>query len=97
MRHINMEDIYQDFRRMRKCFDFSNYPANHPNHDKFNAKGLGKFKDEADGKVITEFCRLKPKMYAIQIEDEGKLKDEMIAKGCPKSFIKNNTHTHTHQ
>jgi hypothetical protein len=90
--HIRTEDVYQDFRHMRQCFDFSNYPPNHPNYDKFNAKVLGKFKDEADGKIITKFCGLKPKMYAIQIEDSGKVKDKMTAKGCPKSFIKNNTH-----
>lgn len=30
--------------------DFSDYPEDHPNHDKTNKKVLGKFKDELNGK-----------------------------------------------
>jgi len=86
--HINTEDVYADWRGMKEHFDFSNYPTNHPNYDKSNAKKLGLFKDEADGHVITKFVALKPKMYAMLIEQENGTKEKMTAKGCPKASMK---------
>jgi hypothetical protein len=86
--HINTPDVYEDWRGMKEHFDFSNYPANHPNYDKSNAKKLGLFKDEADGHVITKFVALKPKMYAMTVEQGDQVKEKMTAKGCPKSSMK---------
>ena len=42
--------------------DFSGYDKNHKCYDPINKKVLGKFKDECDGKVITNFIALRPKM-----------------------------------
>ena len=86
--HLTTDDVYADFRGMKEHFDSSNYPADHPNFDKSNAKVLGKFKDEADGKLITKFCALKPKMYAMTIEEDAKVKEKLTAKGCPKKAVK---------
>ena len=68
--------------------DFSDYPPDHPNFNKANKKVLGKFKDEVNGKVISEFVGLKPKMYAFNI-DEKHITDKQDtqhrkAKGIPK-------------
>jgi hypothetical protein len=49
--------------------DFSDYPVDHPNHSTANKKRIGKFKDEVNGKIISEFIGLKPKMYAMQMDD----------------------------
>ena len=43
---------------------FSGYDKNHPSYDACNSKVLGKFKDECDGKIITGFIALGPKMYS---------------------------------
>ena len=49
-------------------------------------KVLGKFKDECNGKIITEFIALKPKMYCYKTYNE--VIEEKKAKGAPKKFSK---------
>ena len=86
--HTETEDIYTDFNNLQEHMDFSDYPPDHPNFNKANKKVLGKFKDEVNGKVISEFVGLKPKMYAFNI-DEKHITDKQDtqhrkAKGIPK-------------
>ena len=55
---IETEDFYKDISPdVREMFDTSNYPKNHPSgiETGVNKKVIGKFKDEAGGKIITEF------------------------------------------
>lgn len=82
--HIETDDVYKDFRELGDVFDFSDYPADHDNFDKKNKKKLGFFKDEVNGKIITEFIGLKPKMYTIKL-DESLFKK---AKGIPTHKVK---------
>ena len=49
-------------------------------------KVLGKFKDEMDGKVITNFIALRPKMCCLRVFNEKKV--EKKAKGVPKNTVK---------
>ena len=42
-------------------------------------KVIGKFKDEIGGKIMTEFCALRAKVYAYKLDDETEMKK---AKGC---------------
>ena len=70
IRHTETEDIYTDFNNLQEHMDFSDYPPDHPNFNKANKKVLGKFKDEVNGKVISEFVGLKPKMYAFNIDEK---------------------------
>ena len=56
------EDIYEDWQGIKDYMDFSGYDKKHPNYDATNKKVLGKFKDEMDGKIITNFIALRPKM-----------------------------------
>ena len=54
------------------------YPKNHPNFDISNKKVLGKFKDELNSKIITEFMALKPKMYSFEYISETEYNDTLI-------------------
>ena len=76
------EDIYKDFNEMNDYMDFSGYDKSHPCYNPINKKVLGKFKDECDGKTITHFTSLRPKMYCFKIFNEQK--EEKKAKGVPK-------------
>ena len=84
---VATDDVYADFRGMGDHFDFSDYSKDHPNYDGRNAKVLGKFKDECNGELLTEFVGLKAKMYAMRVGS----KEKMCAKGCPKSTVKKYT------
>ncbi len=86
--HVETEDVFKDFREMKEHFDFSGYPKDHPNYDNTNAKTLGKFKDEVDGKIISESIHLKPKMYCMEVlkkEDDPEIKRR--AKGIPTRAV----------
>ena len=52
-----------------------------------NKKVLGKFKDEAGGKVIHKFAALRAKMYALDIEGSELKKIKGITRGSVKRFI----------
>ena len=67
---VETDDIYKDM--FENIYDFSEYPADHPNYNIDNKKVLGKFKDELNGKIMTEFCALKPKMYNYEYIDNYK-------------------------
>ena len=45
---------------------------------------IGKFKDEANGKLITEFVGLRPKMYSFLIDDKGHTTEKHRAKGIKR-------------
>ena len=80
------DDIFEDYKDLRQHMDFSGYDKNHPSFDACNKKVLGKFKDECDGKIITEFIALRPKMYCYRLYNE--VKEEKKAKGVPKLKVK---------
>ena len=80
------EDIYKDFKELKQHMDFSDYPKDHPIYDASNKKVLGKMKDECNGKIITNFVALRPKMYCFQIHNQEK--EEKKAKGVPKNKVK---------
>ena len=66
--------------------DFSDYPVEHPCHDKTNKKKLGYFKDECSSKIITKFIALKPKSYAFAIHGEDD--EHKKSKGVVKHKVK---------
>ena len=92
---IETEDFFQDTAPdVEEWFDTSGIPKNHfAVKDGFpvgkNKKVLGKFKDEAGGKIIREFVGLRPKCYSIQIEESKSIKK---AKGTKKNVTKSLTH-----
>ncbi len=87
--HITTEDMYEDFKKHQDKFDFSEYPLDHPNYNKTNAKVIGKMKDEVKGKIIKEFVGIRPKMYSVNIENDQFIKK---AKGVKGPCMKDITH-----
>ena len=82
---IETEDVYEDLWENKELFDNSEYPKDSPYQFQENKKTIGKFKDEACGKVISEFIGLRSKMYSY-IMDCGK--GGMTAKGIKKNIIR---------
>ncbi|MDR3479071.1 MAG: endonuclease domain-containing protein, partial [Gammaproteobacteria bacterium] len=56
---IFTEDLYGELNHFKDQLDCSSYPKDHPFYDSTNDRILGKFKDEAKGLSITQFCGLK--------------------------------------
>ena len=83
--HIEREDLYKDSQQTKSYMNFSDYPKSHCKHDHANKKVLGKFKDERNVNIITEFVALRPNMYAFQVEGR---KEQKRAKDVPKNVIK---------
>ena len=87
MYEIQTEDFYKDITpNVKKLFDTSNYPSDHPSKIPTgkNKKLVGKFKDEAGGKIIAEFVGLRAKLYSYRMHSGS---EEKKAKGVKKSVI----------
>ena len=86
--HIKTEDFFSDINNdVEKWFDTSNYDKNdnRPLPIGKNKKVLGLFKDELGGKIMKEFCTLRPKTYAYLLDDDSEIKK---AKGTKRCVIK---------
>ena len=82
---IETNDIYDDMKKDKQLYDFSDYPKDHPLYDVSNKKVIGKFKDETSSKIITEFVGLRAKMYSFKTDDEHESKK---VKGIKKLVVK---------
>ncbi|PFX12388.1 putative uncharacterized transposon-derived protein F54H12.3 [Stylophora pistillata] len=71
---IQTEDFYKDITGdVDRWFDTSNISKEHPSGvpTGVNKKVIGKFKDEAGGKIIEEFVGLRAKLYSYKMFDDG--------------------------
>ena len=66
---VETDDIYKDMYEDRHLYDYFEYPTNHPNFNLTNKKVYGIYKDDLNGKIITEFTADKPKMYSYEYID----------------------------
>ena len=78
---VETDDIYKDMYEDRHLYDFSEYPNDHPNYSLNNKKVYGIFKDELNGKIITEFVADKPKMYSYEYIDNYTILNKNKHKG----------------
>lgn len=101
---IITDDFYKEILPDLNYFDTASYPKDHFLYSNKNNKVLGKFKDEVNGQIITEFIGLRPKLYSFITDDwyykddKGQLKLEKHckkAKGTDKA-TKNNILRHQH-
>ena len=86
--YIKTEDFCKDIADdVEEWFDTSKYDENdkRPLPIGKNKKVIGKFKDELDGKIMTEFVALRAKAYAYLMEGGSEHKK---AKGTKKCIIK---------
>ena len=100
-------DFYKeilDVPQLRRLFDFSEIPANHPSclgtPDDTNKGKVGFFKDETKGNPITEFVALKPKMYSFKVCEcqefgsnaQPRVWNKQVGKGIARATLKKTTH-----
>ena len=86
--NIKTEDFYKDIANdVEKWFDTSKYDKNdkRPLPIGKNKKVIAKFKDELEGKIMTEFCALRAKAYTYKLDNDTEHKK---TKGTKKSEIK---------
>ena len=92
MIHIETNDFFEDIADdVDKWFDTSKYDKNinRPLPIGKNKKVIGKFKDELNGMIMTEFIALRAKTYAfVQINEENELEEHKKANGTKKCVIK---------
>ena len=78
--------MYEDFYKDKNLLDFSYYPQDSKFFNPVDKKGIGKLKDEFKGKIISEFIRLKSKIYTLIAVDGGEIKK---AKAVNKNVVEN--------
>ena len=78
---VETNDIYKDMLKDSHLYDFSDYPENHPNYSLRNKKVYGIFKDDLNGKTITEFVADKPRMYSCEYIDNYSISNKNKHKG----------------
>ena len=86
--YIKTDDFFKYITNdVERRFDTSKYDEKNerPLPIGKNKKVIGLFKDELDGKILTEFCALRAKAYAYLMEDSSEYKK---AKGTKKCIIK---------
>ncbi|KAL4153215.1 hypothetical protein QTP88_001048 [Uroleucon formosanum] len=87
-RTIFTENLAADIKINLDHFDTSDYPKdNIYGLPLVNKKVLGKFKDELNGKIMTEFIGLRSKLYSHRILDTEK--EIKKAKGVKKNVVEN--------
>ena len=88
--NIYTDDVYEDMKQIQDKLDTSDYPKDYPLHSLDNKKVIGKFKDELNGKIMTEIIFLKSKAYSLKILDcdSNKLKEINKLKSVSKPIIK---------
>ena len=86
--HIITEDFFEDISNdVESWYDTSNYDEN----DKIplsigkNIKVIGLFKDKLGGRIMKEFCALRPKTYSYLMDDDSEVNK---SKGTKKCIIK---------
>ena len=82
---IETDDVYKDMEEQKEYYDFSEYPKDHFLNRTENQAVVGKYKDEMEGKIITEFVGLRSKLYSLTIQDE--IKQKKVAKGVKNVLL----------
>ena len=65
---IETDDVYKDMEEQKEYYDFTKYPKHHFLYSTENQAVVGKFKDESEGKITTEFVGLRSKLYSLTIQ-----------------------------
>jgi hypothetical protein len=87
---VQTKDIYEDMKEILHELDTSDYPKNHQLYSEKNKKVIGKFKDELNGKIMTEIVFLRSKAYSFTLTDlsNQKVQEEKKLKGIGRTTVK---------
>ena len=94
---VHTDDLYADIASTPEHFDLSNYSQNSQCFNENNKMVIEKMKDEAAGKIITEFVGLRPKMYSyLTLLDcnAPTFKEAKRAKGIQRAAAERIEHAH---
>ena len=83
--HIFTENFFEDIADdVERWFHTSNYDENdkRPLSIDENKRAIGFFKDELEGKIMNEFCALRPKAYANLMDDDSEKQNPKEQKKC---------------
>ena len=86
--HILTEDFFEHISKdVELWYETSNYDENdkRPLPINKNKKVIGLFKEKVGGRIMKEFCALRPKAYSYLMDDDSKVKK---SKGTKKCVIK---------
>ena len=89
--NIYTDDLYEWIKNNKAHFDLSESKREDLKDDE-NIKALGKFKDELNSLVMTEFLTLNPKVYSIKYYnnlENTEIKNKKTLKGVAKVNVKN--------
>ena len=90
--YVETDDFYEDIANdVDEWFGVAKYDenGNRPLPIGKNKKVIGKFKDELNGKIMTEFIGLRAKTYAFaQLNEDNELEEHKKVKGTKKCVIK---------
>ena len=93
--NIQCEDWFEEMRANAQWYDlseiaprFNRFPGMSVEEIGKNSAVVGKFKDESEGKVISEFVSVKAKMYSYLAIDGEKQSHTSKGKGVPKPAMK---------
>ena len=89
---VETDNIYKDMFENKNLYDFRDYSINNLNYNITNKKVLGKFKDELNSQIITEFIGLKPKMYSLDYIDSNIIIDKCEYDEYNNIIVNNNIH-----
>jgi hypothetical protein len=92
--NIKHPDIYEWIKEHKKHFELSDYKREDMQDDTHKKK-LGRFKDELNGMVMSEFFGLNPKSYAFQYQNIEKQKAKGVSKAVVDKLIKFNDYKNT--
>ena len=83
--HIITEDFFEDVSNgVELWYDTYNYDENdkRPLPINKNKKVIGLFKDELGGRIMKEFCALRPKTYSYLMDNDSEVKKSKGTKKC---------------
>ena len=79
MHDIKTENVYDDFKKNKEMFEFSNYSAKSKYYDDSKELYIGKMKNKMGCVANEEFAGLKPTMYSILVSDSSEYKKDKKA------------------
>ena len=78
MYKVKTENVYENFSRGKKMYDFGNYSGKPKYYDDSNKSVVDEIKDKTVGLPIEEFVGLKPKMYSFLVGNSMSIKKQKV-------------------